>query len=104
MEQQKLRLLHSSKFSSANQSLKVVSTQNTLVQRVDSGIMFDEAGSSVCLSETCLSSLCIACVQIEPYLPYEFTCEGMLQRVNAFIENQVQPVDVFLTDLITHVC
>lgn len=28
-------------------------------------------------------------VQIEPYLPYEFTCEGMLQRVNAFIENQV---------------
>lgn len=27
--------------------------------------------------------------QIEPYLPYEFTCEGMLQRVNAFIENQV---------------
>ncbi|KAG7270942.1 hypothetical protein CRUP_033679, partial [Coryphaenoides rupestris] len=25
---------------------------------------------------------------IEPYLPYEFTCEGMLQRVNAFIENQ----------------
>ncbi|KAG8538826.1 hypothetical protein GDO81_022013, partial [Engystomops pustulosus] len=24
----------------------------------------------------------------EPYLPYEFTCEGMLQRVNAFIENQ----------------
>lgn len=26
--------------------------------------------------------------KIEPYLPYEFTCEGMLQRVNAFIENQ----------------
>ncbi|XP_075037066.1 alpha-1,6-mannosylglycoprotein 6-beta-N-acetylglucosaminyltransferase A isoform X2 [Mixophyes fleayi] len=26
----------------------------------------------------------------EPYLPYEFTCEGMLQRVNAFIENQVR--------------
>uniref|UniRef100_A0A8C5R2L1 alpha-1,6-mannosyl-glycoprotein 6-beta-N-acetylglucosaminyltransferase n=1 Tax=Leptobrachium leishanense TaxID=445787 RepID=A0A8C5R2L1_9ANUR len=24
----------------------------------------------------------------EPYLPYEFTCEGMLQRVNAFIQNQ----------------
>ncbi|KAM5153309.1 alpha-1,6-mannosylglycoprotein 6-beta-N-acetylglucosaminyltransferase A [Mantella aurantiaca] len=24
----------------------------------------------------------------EPYLPYEFTCEGMLQRVNAFIEKQ----------------
>lgn len=28
--------------------------------------------------------------QIEPYLPYEFTCEGMLQRLNAFIENQVR--------------
>ncbi|KAF3857124.1 hypothetical protein F7725_008983 [Dissostichus mawsoni] len=27
-------------------------------------------------------------VEIEPYLPYEFTCEGMLQRVNAFIQNQ----------------
>uniref|UniRef100_A0A672Q982 alpha-1,6-mannosyl-glycoprotein 6-beta-N-acetylglucosaminyltransferase n=1 Tax=Sinocyclocheilus grahami TaxID=75366 RepID=A0A672Q982_SINGR len=26
--------------------------------------------------------------EIEPYLPYEFTCEGMLQRVNAFIKNQ----------------
>ncbi|XP_077583132.1 alpha-1,6-mannosylglycoprotein 6-beta-N-acetylglucosaminyltransferase A isoform X2 [Stigmatopora nigra] len=26
--------------------------------------------------------------KIEPYLPFEFTCEGMLQRVNAFIENQ----------------
>uniref|UniRef100_A0A8C2KQ01 alpha-1,6-mannosyl-glycoprotein 6-beta-N-acetylglucosaminyltransferase n=1 Tax=Cyprinus carpio TaxID=7962 RepID=A0A8C2KQ01_CYPCA len=26
--------------------------------------------------------------KLEPYLPYEFTCEGMLQRVHAFIENQ----------------
>ncbi|XP_053473358.1 alpha-1,6-mannosylglycoprotein 6-beta-N-acetylglucosaminyltransferase A [Ictalurus furcatus] len=26
--------------------------------------------------------------KIEPYLPYEFTCEGMLQRLNSFIENQ----------------
>ncbi|EMP34748.1 Alpha-1,6-mannosylglycoprotein 6-beta-N-acetylglucosaminyltransferase A, partial [Chelonia mydas] len=26
--------------------------------------------------------------KIEPYLPYEFTCEGMLQRMNAFIEKQ----------------
>lgn len=30
--------------------------------------------------------------QIEPYLPYEFTCEGMLQRVNTLIENQVRGV------------
>lgn len=27
--------------------------------------------------------------QIEPYIPYEFTCEGMLQRVNILIEKQV---------------
>ncbi|EPY79473.1 alpha-1,6-mannosylglycoprotein 6-beta-N-acetylglucosaminyltransferase A [Camelus ferus] len=26
--------------------------------------------------------------EIEPYMPYEFTCEGMLQRINAFIEKQ----------------
>uniref|UniRef100_A0A8C1TMZ8 alpha-1,6-mannosyl-glycoprotein 6-beta-N-acetylglucosaminyltransferase n=1 Tax=Cyprinus carpio TaxID=7962 RepID=A0A8C1TMZ8_CYPCA len=26
--------------------------------------------------------------KLEPYLPYEFTCEGMLQRMHAFIENQ----------------
>ncbi|XP_077176352.1 alpha-1,6-mannosylglycoprotein 6-beta-N-acetylglucosaminyltransferase A [Paroedura picta] len=26
--------------------------------------------------------------KIEPYLPYEFTCEGMLQRMNVFIEKQ----------------
>ncbi|XP_039673109.1 alpha-1,6-mannosylglycoprotein 6-beta-N-acetylglucosaminyltransferase A-like [Perca fluviatilis] len=26
---------------------------------------------------------------IEPYLPYEFSCEGMLQRVNILIEKQV---------------
>lgn len=30
--------------------------------------------------------------QIEPYMPYEFTCEGMLQRINAFIEKQVRPL------------
>lgn len=39
------------------------------------------------VSDPCV--LCL-CMQIEPYLPYEFTCEGMLQRVNAFIENQVE--------------
>ncbi|XP_043930870.1 alpha-1,6-mannosylglycoprotein 6-beta-N-acetylglucosaminyltransferase A [Protopterus annectens] len=26
--------------------------------------------------------------KIKPYLPHEFTCEGMLQRLNAFIEKQ----------------
>ncbi|KAM5147728.1 alpha-1,6-mannosylglycoprotein 6-beta-N-acetylglucosaminyltransferase A-like [Callospermophilus lateralis] len=26
--------------------------------------------------------------KIEPYMPYEFTCEGMLQQINAFIEKQ----------------
>ncbi|XP_051873036.1 alpha-1,6-mannosylglycoprotein 6-beta-N-acetylglucosaminyltransferase A-like isoform X2 [Pristis pectinata] len=26
--------------------------------------------------------------KVEPYLPYEFTCEGMLERLNVFIEKQ----------------
>ncbi|XP_062875059.1 alpha-1,6-mannosylglycoprotein 6-beta-N-acetylglucosaminyltransferase B isoform X1 [Trichomycterus rosablanca] len=25
--------------------------------------------------------------KVEPYLPYEYTCEGMLERVNAYIQN-----------------
>ncbi|MED6275755.1 hypothetical protein CHARACLAT_029683, partial [Characodon lateralis] len=25
---------------------------------------------------------------VEPYLPYEYTCEGMLERVHAYIQNQ----------------
>lgn len=28
-------------------------------------------------------------VQVEPFLPYEYTCEGMLERLNAYIQNQV---------------
>uniref|UniRef100_A0A8C7S7K8 alpha-1,6-mannosyl-glycoprotein 6-beta-N-acetylglucosaminyltransferase n=1 Tax=Oncorhynchus mykiss TaxID=8022 RepID=A0A8C7S7K8_ONCMY len=27
--------------------------------------------------------------KVEPYLPYEYTCEGMLERVHAYIQNQV---------------
>ncbi|XP_042281983.1 alpha-1,6-mannosylglycoprotein 6-beta-N-acetylglucosaminyltransferase B-like isoform X2 [Thunnus albacares] len=26
--------------------------------------------------------------KVEPYLPYEYTCEGMLERVHAYIQNQ----------------
>lgn len=66
----------------------------------------------------CVSSLppelCLFCdcEQIEPYLPYEFTCEGMLQRVNAFIQNQVpklkyQTTQIWKTQFgntIQHVC
>ncbi len=49
------------------------------------------------LPDTSFTSVCLClCDQIEPYLPYEFTCEGMLQRVNAFIENQVLPRHVQL--------
>lgn len=36
-------------------------------------------------------------LQIEPYMPYEFTCEGMLQRINAFIEKQVRLFIVHLS-------
>uniref|UniRef100_A0A672FUC0 alpha-1,6-mannosyl-glycoprotein 6-beta-N-acetylglucosaminyltransferase n=1 Tax=Salarias fasciatus TaxID=181472 RepID=A0A672FUC0_SALFA len=28
--------------------------------------------------------------KVEPYLPYEYTCEGMLERVHAYIQNQVR--------------
>lgn len=28
-------------------------------------------------------------VQVEPLLPYEYTCEGMLERLHAYIQNQV---------------
>lgn len=27
--------------------------------------------------------------QVDPYLPYEYTCEGMLERIHAYIQYQV---------------
>lgn len=27
--------------------------------------------------------------QVDPYLPYEYTCEGMLERIHAYIQHQV---------------
>uniref|UniRef100_A0A3B3ZSA2 alpha-1,6-mannosyl-glycoprotein 6-beta-N-acetylglucosaminyltransferase n=1 Tax=Periophthalmus magnuspinnatus TaxID=409849 RepID=A0A3B3ZSA2_9GOBI len=30
----------------------------------------------------------IMSAKVEPYLPYEYTCEGMLERVHAYIQNQ----------------
>lgn len=36
-----------------------------------------------------LHSPSVSPFQIEPYVPYEFTCEGMLQRVNVLVERQV---------------
>ncbi|XP_032900511.1 alpha-1,6-mannosylglycoprotein 6-beta-N-acetylglucosaminyltransferase B isoform X2 [Amblyraja radiata] len=35
--------------------------------------------------------------KVEPYLPYEFTCEGMLERVHAYIQHQDLCETVFLT-------
>lgn len=32
---------------------------------------------------------CLVFLQVEPFLPYEYTCEGMLERVHAYIQNQV---------------
>ncbi|NXQ76478.1 MGT5B acetylglucosaminyltransferase, partial [Quiscalus mexicanus] len=29
--------------------------------------------------------------QVDPYLPYEYTCEGMLERIHAYIQHQVWP-------------
>lgn len=28
-------------------------------------------------------------LQVDPYLPYEYTCEGMLERIHAYIQHQV---------------
>ncbi|XP_062972676.1 alpha-1,6-mannosylglycoprotein 6-beta-N-acetylglucosaminyltransferase A [Elgaria multicarinata webbii] len=40
------------------------------------------------LSEVEKAVKAILSQKIEPYLPFEFTCEGMLQRMNVFIEKQ----------------
>lgn len=42
-----------------------------------------------------LNLCCHLCRQVEPFLPYEYTCEGMLERVHAYIQNQVG-LDMFL--------
>ena len=36
----------------------------------------------------------------QPYLPYEFQCEGMLQRLNAYISNQVKISSCVLIGLV----
>ncbi|XP_072414567.1 alpha-1,6-mannosylglycoprotein 6-beta-N-acetylglucosaminyltransferase B-like isoform X1 [Chiloscyllium punctatum] len=39
----------------------------------------------------------ISATKVEPYLPYEFTCEGMLERVHAYIQYQDLCDTVFLS-------
>ncbi|XP_051889290.1 alpha-1,6-mannosylglycoprotein 6-beta-N-acetylglucosaminyltransferase B [Pristis pectinata] len=39
----------------------------------------------------------ISVTKVEPYLPYEFTCEGMLERVHAYIQHQDLCETVFLS-------
>lgn len=36
-----------------------------------------------------LPVLCSCPPQVDPYLPYEYTCEGMLERIHAYIQHQV---------------
>lgn len=64
--------------------------QEELSERLHIETRRAECTSSLALHVFQQSVFCV--IQIEPYLPYEFTCEGMLQRVNAFIENQVLPL------------
>jgi hypothetical protein len=33
--------------------------------------------------------ICLSLSQVDPYLPYEYTCEGMLERIHAYIQHQV---------------
>uniref|UniRef100_A0A8C5JBC2 alpha-1,6-mannosyl-glycoprotein 6-beta-N-acetylglucosaminyltransferase n=1 Tax=Junco hyemalis TaxID=40217 RepID=A0A8C5JBC2_JUNHY len=35
-----------------------------------------------------LPVLCSCPSQVDPYLPYEYTCEGMLERIHAYIQHQ----------------
>lgn len=35
------------------------------------------------------AALCSSPAQVDPYLPYEYTCEGMLERIHAYIQHQV---------------
>jgi len=39
------------------------------------------------LMTECVATLCLL-LQVQPYMPYEFTEEGMLQRVNTYISHQ----------------
>ncbi|NXA51626.1 MGT5B acetylglucosaminyltransferase, partial [Nothocercus julius] len=32
----------------------------------------------------------IMSTQVDPYLPYEYTCEGMLERIHAYVQHQVR--------------
>lgn len=36
------------------------------------------------------AALCSSPAQVDPYLPYEYTCEGMLERIHAYIQHQVR--------------
>lgn len=39
----------------------------------------------------CLRLAAVPCsspAQVDPYLPYEYTCEGMLERIHAYIQHQ----------------
>lgn len=46
------------------------------------------SGLSLGHAHTLPRFICL-CLQVEPFLPYEYTCEGMLERVHAYIQNQV---------------
>lgn len=36
---------------------------------------------------------------MDPYLPYEYTCEGMLERIHAYIQHQVWSIPVLPGEL-----
>lgn len=45
-------------------------------------------GESKAVPACCLRSV-LPPSQVDPYLPYEYTCEGMLERIHAYIQHQV---------------
>lgn len=52
-----------------------------LVPRIRSGCLAARAPPAPCV--------CPSLPQVDPYLPYEYTCEGMLERIHAYIQHQV---------------
>lgn len=58
---------------------------------------------------TCCLCSALPPSQVDPYLPYEYTCEGMLERIHAYIQHQVgehpcSPLVPSLSSLRNHPC
>uniref|UniRef100_A0A8C4F764 alpha-1,6-mannosyl-glycoprotein 6-beta-N-acetylglucosaminyltransferase n=1 Tax=Dicentrarchus labrax TaxID=13489 RepID=A0A8C4F764_DICLA len=74
------------KFFNNKPNIREVTSQNPYVEAIGEPYVFTIDMHNSTDVERALTA--ILNQSIEPYLPYEFTCEGMLQRVNVLIEKQ----------------